>query len=397
MSENHSSKSPVASKPERPEGSPLFWHPSGRWCKKIGGKQHYFGRGSHDEALAEYERQKDELHTNELPIEDPEGLTVYMLCAKFLKAKKEQRDNGELSPRSFQDYGDLCRRLNKVLGKNRLVSELRPDDFAKLRRVMAKTWGPVRLGAEIVRSRVPFNWAYKSALFDRPMNFGEGFKRPSRKTLRAHKAEKGSKMFEANEIRSMIEEAGQPLRAMILLGINCGYSNSDIGALTIKALDLDRGWIQFARVKTGIMRRCKLWPETVAALREWLAIRPEPKDQKHAGLVFLTRYGDCWAKEVGNPICWELKKLLNKLNINGGRSYYSLRHTLQTIGDECGDFLAVRHIMGHSGNDIADVYRERMTDPRLSKVADHVRAWVFADEGQGEGEEPDVVKFREAR
>ena len=61
------------SKPERPEGSPLFWHPSGRWCKKIRGKQHYFGRGSHEDALAEYNKQKVDLHSRRVPREEPEG------------------------------------------------------------------------------------------------------------------------------------------------------------------------------------------------------------------------------------------------------------------------------------------------------------------------------------
>src|SRR5438046_2386907 len=64
-------------KPARPEGSPLFWHATGRWAKKIHGKQHYFGRGSHDDALAEYNRQKDDLHAGRAPRPDDEagGLT----------------------------------------------------------------------------------------------------------------------------------------------------------------------------------------------------------------------------------------------------------------------------------------------------------------------------------
>ena len=46
------------------------------------------------------------------------------------------------------------------------------------------------------------------------------------------------------------------LRAMILLGVNCGFNNKDCADLPLKALDLDGGWINFPRPKTGIPRRC---------------------------------------------------------------------------------------------------------------------------------------------
>src|SRR5262245_60827215 len=73
MSEHSSSVAPSV-KPERAEGSPLFWHASGRWAKKIRGKQEYFGRGSHDEALAEYNRRGPDLHTGRRPrAEEPTG------------------------------------------------------------------------------------------------------------------------------------------------------------------------------------------------------------------------------------------------------------------------------------------------------------------------------------
>jgi integrase len=356
----------------------LFWHASGRWAKKIHQRFVYFGRGTHDEALAEYERQKDDLHSGRAPQQAPEGLTVYLLCAKFLTAKKEQRDNGELAGRTFQEYGEVCRRLQRMFGKDRLTSDLRPDDFAKLRAVMSRTWGPVRLSAEIVRTRVPFNWAYKSGLIDKPMIYAEAFNRPSKKTLRVHKAAQGPRMFEAAEIRRMLESATKPLRSMILLGVNCGYSNSDIGALPIKALDLEGGWARFARVKTGVPRKAKLWPETCEALTEWLTVRPEPADPKNAELVFVTSFGNPWT-DGRHALSRVMRELLDQLNIDGRRTYYHLRHTLQTIGDECNDYLAVRHVMGHARSDIADVYRERMKDERLEKVAAYVRAWLFSE------------------
>src|SRR6516165_4035166 len=111
MTKRNSIQPPASSKPQRPEGSPLFWHASGRWCKKIRGRFCYFGRAGHDEALAEYERQKDDLHSGRKPEEEPEGLTVRSLCYQFLGHKKSQRDNGELSARTFLEYAQLCKRL----------------------------------------------------------------------------------------------------------------------------------------------------------------------------------------------------------------------------------------------------------------------------------------------
>src|SRR5262245_58280411 len=86
-----------AAKHERPEGSPLFWHATGRWAKKIRGKLHYFGRGSHDDALAKYDNEKVDLHAGNTPREEVQGLTVNELGRKFLKTKLQLRESGELS------------------------------------------------------------------------------------------------------------------------------------------------------------------------------------------------------------------------------------------------------------------------------------------------------------
>ena len=49
--------------------------------------------------------------------------------------------------------------------------------------------------------------------------------------MRLHRAKQGVKLFTADEIRQLLDAAGMPLKAMILLGINCGYGNSDCGYL----------------------------------------------------------------------------------------------------------------------------------------------------------------------
>jgi integrase len=383
MSENHSTSDPAASKTAKPSKPypefPLTAHPAGYWCKKIRGKVHYFGKWDDpDGALENYQKQKDALHAGRKPKPDQEALTVQELGNAYLNHKQTLVDAGELSPLTFADYERVARELVRHTGKTRLVADLDPDDFAALRTKMAKKWGPYRLKKSIQYVRSIFKHAYESGLIDRPMRFGPGFKRPSMKTLRLHRAEQGPKLFSAEEIRQLLATAGTALKAMLLLGINCGFGNADCGNLPRGALDLDAGMIDFPRPKTGIARRCPLWPETVEALREALAQRPKPKKEEDADLVFITKYGKPWVKDMADsPVTKETRKLLDRLGINGHRNFYTLRHTFRTIADEAKDQPAVDHIMGHEVPHMSAVYRETISDGRLKAVVEHVRTWLF--------------------
>src|SRR5262249_27262126 len=153
-------------------------------------------------------------------------------------------------------------------GETRLASDVDVDDFTELRKAMAKRWGPHRLGKFIQCVRCVFKHGFDSGKLDRPVRFGPGFSRPSQKTMRLNRAGRGLMMFEAEEIKRMLKAAPQPLKAMILLGVNCGFGNADCGQLPTSALDLDKSWVIFPRPKTGIERRCPLWPETVQAIRD---------------------------------------------------------------------------------------------------------------------------------
>ncbi len=407
MSEHHSTPTYTRSKPAKPYPEfPLFAHAAGVWAKKVRGRLIYFGPWSDpDGALAKYLEQKDALHAGRKPREEPAagGITVKELCNRFLSRKQELVDAGEITRRTWDEYKGTTDLLVQAFGKGRVVADLGPDDFAALRVRMARRWGPVRLGNEIQRVRSVFKFGVDERAAS-PVSFGQGFARPSKKVLRLERASKGPRMFEAAELRKVIDAAGVPLRAMILLGVNCGFGNADVATLPLAALDLDGGWVNYHRPKTGISRRCALWPETVDAIRAALAKRPGPKDAAHAGLVFVTKHGGSWFKDkpgqkpaggsrppavtIDNPLSKEMRKLLRGLGIEGRRNFYALRHTFETIGGEAKDQVAVDAIMGHAREDMASVYRERVGDARLRAVADHVRAWLFGavakDSRQGE-------------
>jgi integrase len=351
------------------------------WAKKIRGRLHYFGPWDDpDAALKKYLDQKEALHAGRTPRPDPDAFTVKDLANAFLNAKQSRVDTGELSPLTWGDYKAAADEAVAAFGRGRLVTDLRPADFAALRDRMARKWGLQRLCKTIQFVRCIFKYAYDAELTAAPVRFGPDFKRPAKREFRVHRARQGPKLFTADEVRRMLGTAKQPLRAMLLLGMNCGFGPSDVGHLPAAALDLDGGWVNYPRPKTGIARRCALWPETVQAVREARAGRPEPKEAGHAGLVFLTRRGDPWAKEdVSGPVTRETRKLLARLGINGrkGLGFYALRHTFRTVADGAKDQPAADYIMGHEVAHMSSHYREGIDDGRLRAVADHVRAWLF--------------------
>ena len=128
-------------------------------------------------------------------------------------------------------------------------------------------------------------------------------------------------MFEAHEIRAMLEKARQPLEAMILLGINCGFDNHDI-------------------------------------VTSWNGVKSD------------------------RPISKEIAKLLKQLGIHRpGVGFYALRHTFETIGGESCDQVTVDAIMGHVPRDMGGIYRHRISDERLQRVVQIVHDWLFESEG----------------
>ena len=129
-------------------------------------------------------------------------------------------------------------------------------------------------------------------------------------------------------------------------------------------MDLEGGWVSFARVKTEIPRRVPLWAETIATLKEAIDARPKPKEARGRGLCFLTKSGRPWVRvkerarrregDQRMPVPRDdlspvFARLLGSLKINGrrGLGFYTLRHTFATVAGGAEDSQAVAAIMGH--------------------------------------------------
>lgn len=379
-----STRSSSGGKPAKPHPDfPLYAHASRRWAKRIRGKIHYFGPWSDPEgALAKWLDQKDDLIAGRTPRPKTERLTLMVLCNHFLTHKKRLLESGELAQRSFDRYKAGTDFLIECLGRNAAVENLRPTDFEALRVKMARRWGPVALGNEIQIVRSVFRYGVEAELIEKAVRFGPGFKKPSAKTIRQTRAANGPRDLTPKEIQSLLTNTTVNMKAMILLAINGGLGNTDVGMLRRDAVDLEAGWLDYPRPKTGMPRRVPLWPETINAIKKALLARAEPTSPADGDLLFIGRRGQNYiGKHKGYRVTAEFQQAAKKAGCPR-RTFYDLRRTFETVGSASRDQVAVDAIMGHAPNsgDMAAIYRQRVDDDRLQTVVNHVRRWLFGDE-----------------
>ena len=101
-----------------------------------------------------------------------------------------------------------------------------------------------------------------------------------------------------DELEKLFSVANVTDSALLMLGLNCGFGNMDIGTLKLSDIDLKGGTISHPRPKAGVERNFILWPETVEILKAYITeYRGKPVNEDVAKLVFVGR--------KGNPLCWD--------------------------------------------------------------------------------------------
>ena len=85
--------------------------------------------------------QKDDLLAGREARTTGEGLTVHCLVNQFLETKEALVNAGELTGRHWEDCRLTGVTLVEVFGRSRLVADLRPADFQRLRKELTKGQG----------------------------------------------------------------------------------------------------------------------------------------------------------------------------------------------------------------------------------------------------------------
>jgi len=387
-----------AKKPSKPyKEFPLFPHAGGVWAKKIRGEFHYFGPWSDPNgALDKYLKERDFLYAGKPP-PLPDGVTLLELADRYMASKLAAVERGELNRQHYRDCKRDTQLASDTLGPRRLASTLTMEDFRVLRAKISDGRNATTITNTVNRIRAMFTWAHRKAkIIDSLPDYGDEFSPPPLRIRRKALREGGPRDMAPEAIHAMLDAAKEAsfnqllnLRAMILLGINCGMGNTDCAALTFADIDLKAGFIDNHRPKTEEHRRAALWTETIKAIQDAIERRkklikkrgPLPADLKD--IVFLTKHRrpyvsyDETGESKSDAVGQEFLTLARSLGIK--HSFYDLRRTFCTIADESLDGAAVKLVMGHRPHksDMTSVYRQRLPDERLQAVAQRVRTWLF--------------------
>ena len=123
----------------------------------------------------------------------------------------------------------------------------------------------------------------------------------------------------------------------------------------------------------------------MAALQEAIKARPEPNKVAYRDHVFLTRLGAPWVRETASKghvdsLSPALRRILTRLGIyKPKRTFYSLRHTFATWGDDVypPDQKALAAMMGHAPKTMTDRYIHGHGIDRLRRIANGIHRTLF--------------------
>ena len=372
----------VKSKSQRKTRSdkfPLTLHKTGQFCKKIKGKLYYFGTNKR-QALERYLEQAVYLHAGKPP--KPEAsqdrLSIKILCNLYLDHQESRAEIGEIKSRHVSDQILLLKDFVRFVGPNRTVSDISTIELQNYRKklINAKK-SPNTINNRIAAVKAMYNWALDNEVIDNAPRL------KAVKKVTSTKEEKST--FTMSQVQKMLQNATPQMKAMIWLGLNCGFGCTDCAELMWKNIDLPNRRVDFPRGKTGVRRNLPLWPETVRALSE-VSVSGE--------LVFCTRKGNPWVKtEKGigkdgkekykktNNVSKEFSRLMKKAGIKtpDGVGFYTLRRTAATLTAISGDPFAVQRLLGHADLKMATTYVQDISE-QTDRAINNTRKLIIQDD-----------------
>ena len=337
-------------KPAKPRPDyPCYAHRNGQWAKKIEGRTLFFGSWRDDPHGVRAEQAYRQFIDDPMP----EGLTVADSLNLWLHMKNSRRKTGELGATTFRGYKMTAERVLAVIARNRLVDELTPADFERLRTSMAETLSLASIDVELSKVRVWLNWVEDT--YDVRVKTGQSLRKPAKKNMLKQRTRKE---FSRDEILTMLNAAEDQRfwRAAILLGINGGYGPSDLNHLRTTHIRWDEQLIEFPRPKTAEERVTPLWDETTEALKA-LCTTSESVFTRADGSPLERETAECT-----RYLSARFRAFIEPLGLwQPHRGFYTLRRMHRTISDTAGGRRSDGAQRRRHGRDLRPANRRRAT------------------------------------
>jgi integrase len=302
----------------------------------------------------------------QLGIEPPKDCTTLAdVLNAFDDDKKAYLDAGTINDRTYKEYMDVCEVI-ATLGKHRPFESITPLDLKQLNHKLGrgkrgKPVSPVTHKRLLTYARMVFLFA--NEILDCNVKYRKALKSPEKSLIRERREAAGERWFsDPAEIRALLAKADDHLKAIIYLGVNCGFGPHD--CIKLPASKIVDGFHTYARPKTHVARRCPLWSETQAAIQAVAS-----------GEHVLN--GRVWNRHV---IAHQFKTLCETCGIYkaGITTPYSLRRTFETVAKNADvNQSVIDRIMGHERPDMSEVYNQKTFDKQLIRCTDFVRGWLL--------------------
>jgi len=352
----------ISKRKTRSDKFPLTLHPTGQYCKKIKGKVRYFGTNK-KKALEKYLAQATYLHgAQSLAQKISNGkMTLKQLCDLYLRYQNSRVLVGDITAKHYNDLTYSLSRFMSFLGPGCRIENISTLDLQNYKRKLQSSYPSIdRQNLHIGLMKAMFHWARKNDVLDTIPNIDA--------ISKDRVVHKEKYTFNKKQIRKLLSIADVKMKAMIWLGLNCGFGCTDCSRLKWEDLDFKNSRVELARSKTKIGRNLPLWPETIKALKEI---------PRSGALVFTISKDHPWIRTtattndngepkyiIDNRISTIFSRLMKKVRIQApkGTGFYTLRRTAATMAARSGDPFAVQRLLGHVDLTMATRYVQDVSE-----------------------------------
>jgi integrase len=316
----------------------------------------------------------------------PTLMTFQEMSARLIEEWQRKVEQGEMSPKTFEDYRFWANRLSQDFG-SKLLYEITAEEVVFYRDLIARKTSNLNANKHLFVFKQVFKGAAKiNAVRENPL---------VDVPYLSEKAHQRTRFISPKELNRLVEacqvvKARFYLPALIYLGAEHGASRQEAMDLKWSDIDFDfhgGGLINFFRQKTGRHRTQFLMPRTREALLAW---RKHQEWMRHRKKITEVSSDLVFCRLDGTPIkridtAW--KRVCEAAGIEDFH-FHDLRHTycsnLLLSGSDLKD---VKDMIGHADLSMTDRYSHLVISRNLQrqeKLAEFYSSQDAAFEPSGE-------------